>query len=271
MRAARAASYILGGAHPMAVSPLIPTSFVPRQPVDAPRPKQSGADLFLIIALSLFGLAILASGAVFGYQQYLKSVANAKQEKVAEAEKRIDEGTVEGFVDLRNRLTASGALLDNHIALSQFLASLETGTLASVTFDTMTISVSDDRTAAVEMTGSAKSFNALAAESAALTDIPSVKRAIFSGLKVDEKTGAVDFSLSFGLDQKGVIGNPAALLGAPAALPAATTTPAAVSSSTPPVPSAPVTAPSSPLPAGAPAAPPASSGGPASVPAIPAP
>jgi hypothetical protein len=246
----------------MAVSPLIPTSFVPRQPVDAPRPKQSGADLFLIVALSVFGLAILASGAVFGYQQYLKSVANAKQEKVAAAEKRIDEGTVEGFVDLRNRLIAADALLDNHIALSRFLGALETGTLASVGFDTMTVTVSDDRSAAVEMTGSAKSFNALAAESAALADIPSVKRAIFSGLKVDDKTGAVDFSLSFGLDQKGVIGNPAALLAAPVAPPAATTTSsaAAAASSTPAAPPVPPASTSAAPPAaGAPAA----SGGPA--------
>ncbi|HEX7651370.1 MAG TPA: hypothetical protein VF439_01475, partial [Candidatus Paceibacterota bacterium] len=193
----------------MPLSPSIPTSFVPRQPTDTGLRKQhSGANLFLVIASVVCGVAVLAAGAIFAYQKYLESVAAADAAKLSAAEQNIDPATVEGFVRLRNRLAAAGGLLDNHVALSQFLTTLENTTLSSVRFDEMDLQLADDRSAKVTMTGSAKSFNTLAAQSAAIADVPSIKRALFSDFDVD-KTGAITFGLSFDLDSKSVIGNPA--------------------------------------------------------------
>ena len=230
----------------MPLSPSIPTSFVPRQPTDTGlRRQHSGANLFLVIASAVCGVAVLAAGATFAYQKYLESVTAADAAKLATAEANIDPSTVEGFVRLRDRLAAATGLLDNHIALSQFLTTLENATLSSVRFDELDLQVADDRSAKVVMTGSAKSFNTLAAQSAALADVPSIKRALFSDFDVD-KSGSVTFGLSFDLDPKSILGNPAADIAAAqakaagdAAAAAATTTDAGTASTSPAVPIAP--------------------------------
>jgi hypothetical protein len=60
--------------------------------------------------------------------------------------------------------------------------------------------VADDRTAAVIMTGVAKTFNSLAAQSSTLAQESKIKRAIFSGFQI-QKDNSVKFSLSFDIDK----------------------------------------------------------------------
>lgn len=182
----------------MALSPTIPTSFVPKQPVlrTVPnRPKSSGANLFMVISFFLLGAAVLGSVAVFGYQQYLKGVIASKEADLKAAEERINFSTVEEFIRVRNRFTASQELLDQHVALSQFLTVLESTTLASVRYSSMAFTLEDDGTPTVEMSGVARSFNALAAQSNALGTDTRIKSAIFSGIKVNPNN-SVSFTLT---------------------------------------------------------------------------
>lgn len=228
----------------MAISPLIPTSFVPRQPTDAgQRTRRSGANLFLIVSIGILAIAAIAAGGTFGYEKYLQSVNAADAAKLATAKANVNPSTVEDFVHLSDRFASAEGMLDNHIALSQFLDTLESATLSSVRFDDLTVQVADDRSAKVTMTGAAKSFNSLAAQSAAFANTPIIKRALFSDFDVD-KTGAVTFSASFDLDSKAVVGNPAA------ALAAASVTASSSASTTPAVPAASTTPATSTLPAG---------------------
>jgi len=241
----------------MAISPQIPTSFVPRQPTDAgQRRRRTGANLFLLVSIAILAVAILAAGGTFAYEKYLQSVTTADAAKLATAEANIDPNTVEGFVRLRNRLTAAGGLLDDHIALSQFLTTLEGATLSTVSFDGLNVQVADDRSAKVTMTGTAKSFNSLAAQSAAFANVPTIKRALFSNFDVD-KAGLVSFSVAFDLDAKTVIGNPAAdAPPAPAMASTTATTTASTTGASVPAPTTTPPPPSGTQPATPPAAPP---------------
>lgn len=184
----------------MALSPTIPTSFVPKQPVRTTpsRPKASGGDLFLVVSFFLLGAAVVGSVGVFLYQQYLSGVIERKEADLVAAEERINFSTVEEFIRMRDRLTAGQQLLDQHVALSQFLTVLEGATLANVRFSSMTFTLAEDGTPAVQMSGIARSFNALAAQSNALGADTRIKSAIFSAITVNANN-SVSFELTANL------------------------------------------------------------------------
>lgn len=230
----------------MAIPPTIPTSFVPKQPVStAARRPQSGLNAFLIIAGVVAGLAVLASGATFGYKTYLENVRTTKSTALETAQKEVNPETVEGFIRLRNRFNSAQTLLDQHVLTSQFFDTIEARTLQTVRFNSLILTVADDRSAEIQMEGVAKSFNALAAQSEAFASEKRIKRAIFSSIAVKEN-GTVGFKLSAELDPRLVLAGTAPVppvqqqvpAATPAAVPAvapvkATTTPAVSASTTP--------------------------------------
>lgn len=186
----------------MALSPGIPTSFVPRQPTqDSRRPRSGGHNLFLVIAMFVFGLALLAAAGTYAYDRYLSHALSVKAEELAVAQRQVDEDQVEEFVRLRDRLTYGRDLLDNHIALSQVFDVLEAQTLVSVRFASLDLTVADDHTAQIEIEGTARNFNALAAQSNAFASEKGIRRAIFSGIVVNANN-TVNFRLTADLDSR---------------------------------------------------------------------
>lgn len=185
----------------MALPPNIPTSFVPKQPVSTqPRRKRENG-IFYYVALFILGVAVVGAGLTFGYEKFLESVRNARAAELAKAEQQVNAETVEDFIRLRNRIRIAQGLLDQHVYASQFFDVLEGLTLQNVRFQSLIMSVGDDRTAKIEMHGIARSFNALAAESAAFAGEKRIRRAIFSNIMAD-KNGVVNFSLRAEIDPK---------------------------------------------------------------------
>lgn len=179
----------------MALPPTLPTSFVPKQPVSsqARRARPANGVLFYI-GLFVMAVAVVGSAGTFGYSTYIDTVRDARKLKLEEAEKSINPAAVEDFIRLRNRIQAANGVLDRHIMISQFLDVLEGITLQNVRFQSLILTVAEDRTATIEMRGVARSFNALAAESAAFANEKRIRRAIFSGITPD-KSGLVKFAL----------------------------------------------------------------------------
>ena len=185
----------------MALPPSIPTSFVPKQPVETNAHKtREGTSIFLTVGFVIAGFALLVSGAVFGYEKYLENVKTAKDAELQKEESSININTVNGFIRLRNRLLAANTLLNQHVAASQFFDLLESVTLQNVHFGSLKLSVAEDRTATIEMGGTAKSFNALAAESSAFAADTRIKRAIFAQIKANAN-GTVNFVVSAQIDR----------------------------------------------------------------------
>ncbi|MEO6536067.1 MAG: hypothetical protein ABIT47_00085 [Candidatus Paceibacterota bacterium] len=218
----------------MAISPGIPTSFVPRQPVQpsAQRSMRGGNNIFLIISLVILGIVVAMAVGVYAYDKYLTNSLQSKADQLVTAQKQVDQNTIEDFVRLRDRLNNGTDLLTNHIVLSHFLDTLEKLTLANVRFNSMKLAVAGDHTAKIDITGSAKTFNALAAQSNVFAGEKLIKRAIFSGITLSDAK-LVTFRLTADLDPKLVIAGtgPGAAPGAdPLTLPSqtvpqATTTP----------------------------------------------
>ncbi len=186
----------------VALPPTIPTSFVPKQPVTTqPRRTRAKNGIFFYIGLFILGVAVIGAGLTFGYKTYIESVRTSRKAALELAEKNISASAVEDFIRLRNRIQASKTLLNQHVVSSQFFDVLEGLTLQNVRFQSLILSVGNDRTAKIEMHGVARSFNALAAESAAFAAEKRIKRAIFSGITAD-KNGVVSFSLKAELSPK---------------------------------------------------------------------
>lgn len=186
----------------MALPPTIPTSFVPKQPVaNQQRRSRASNGLLYYIAFFVLGVTIVGAGLTFGYKTYLDTVQTARKNRLDSVEKTIDATTVEDFIRLRNRIQVAQGLLDQHVVMSQFFDVLESLTLQNVRFKALQLLVDEDRTVKIDMHGVARSFNALAAESAAFASEKRIKRAIFSNIMAD-KSGAVSFSLQAELSQK---------------------------------------------------------------------
>ncbi|MFZ1987808.1 MAG: hypothetical protein WAV21_02120 [Minisyncoccia bacterium] len=186
----------------MAVPPSIPTSFVPKQPVEMhPRHTESSGNMFLVVSLIAAGVALLASAGVFAYDRYLSQVRDQRAADLKTAEQSVTEDTVNGFIRLRDRLASSQILLNDHVLLSQFFDVLESLTLTGVRFTSLDLTTNSDHTAEVKMVGFAKTFNALAAQSASLATDKRIKQAIFSDISAD-KNGVVGFTLTAILDSR---------------------------------------------------------------------
>lgn len=180
----------------MPVPPSVPTSFVPQR--GAPVRRSGDFDFggaFAFIGYGAFLLALLFSGGVFAYEWYLKGVETRNIALLEEAESRIDDTTVQGFLRLNNRLIEGKRLLNGHIAFSGLLAAVEELIPTGVRLKSLDLSVGDQREAILRATGSAASLNALAAFSASLGGDATVKDAVFSSITI-AKGGSVDFSLS---------------------------------------------------------------------------
>ena len=188
----------------MALSSSIPTSFVPKQP-GGPNQRRSGTNILFIVGLLIFLFGALACAGTFLYSSYLKNIETTKGQQLVAEQKKVDPNTVEQFVRLKNRLTASQTLMRQHIELSQFLDLLGTITLDDVSFKSMSVQVADDRTAQIQLIGQAASFNALAAESKQFAAQPYIKSAIFSNIAPSAKDNTVAFTINATLDPRIVV------------------------------------------------------------------
>lgn len=226
----------------MPLPPTIPTSFVPHpggQSQKRYRADFTGA--FAFFAYGILGLAVLLALGVFIYGRILAGDQAAKDSALAKAQANIDPATVEGFIRLRDRLSAGAKLLDSHIAMSGFFAALGSLMPTTVQFSATHLTIDDTGTTKLDATGVAKNFNALAATSAAFASDGRIKDAIFSNISIN-KDGSVNFALTATLDPKLIAYTPSA--SAPAASgsagasaasqPAATSSAASGASSAPP-------------------------------------
>ena len=192
----------------MALSPSIPTSFVPKQPVatDRRRFSNGGNNLFLVVSVIILAITIAIAAATFLYDQFLKNEEKGKAAQIVQAQQSVNEDTVNQLLRLQNRLVASQGLINQHIVLTQFFTLLESITSQSVHFDGVSINVADDRSAHITMTGEAKDFNALASQSTVFAGQPKIKSAIFSNIALG-KSGNVSFALDADIDPSIIVEN----------------------------------------------------------------
>jgi hypothetical protein len=179
----------------MAVPPTIPTSFVPHP--GGAQVRRSGSDItgaFGFFAYFVFALAVVSGVAVFGYNQLLAKQQERQDAAVAEASQNLDKDAATSVIRLRDRLVYGDSLLNNHTALSNAFARIQTVLPKTVRFTEMGISTDEAGRTTLTAAGVAKTFNALAAASNAFGSDGGIKDAIFSSITVTD-SNTVEFSL----------------------------------------------------------------------------
>lgn len=192
------------------MEPSIPTSFIPKRPVDsnaepAPYRNRSIGLLSLLTFVIVIGTG-LAFGAVYLYEKQLTSQKVKLEQEINQARDGIGTDFVTDMKRLDSRIDGVKDLIKNHIVVTPIFQALQDATLRSVQYKDFSYSIKADPSnktqpiVLVELTGSAKNYATIALQSDAFSANKLIKNPVFSNLTVDDKTRTINFKLVFSVN-----------------------------------------------------------------------
>lgn len=192
------------------MDPKFTQSFIPKKPIVA----QGRVDhtvhrqtaLMPFVGTVIFVLALLASGGVFGYQQYLVQQIKDLDSKLVQAQSSLDsDEVVDTLIALDGRLKSAHKILLEHISTTAFFELLQSLTLQNVQFTSFSYTISSlEGGIVIEMKGKAKNYATLVLQSDVLDESEQVKSSTFANLDLDGE-GNVLFSLNIVFDAKSLL------------------------------------------------------------------
>lgn len=188
----------------MAISPLIPTSFVPHPENQQRKFTIDFMGVSFFIIYFIFFIVVSMSFGIFFYGKSLSREKISSDNILSQAEKTIDSKTIDSFSRLHNRLVVSKKLLNTHLAFSNFFTLLANDIPSTVRFKTLRLSFDKDNIPKVDGEGIAKNLNALAAVSSSLSKDGKIKDIIVSNITI-AKDSSVAFTLTANLDPKSIL------------------------------------------------------------------
>ncbi len=179
------------------------TSFIPKRPVVAtgmtPSRGREPLNFFSFIAMFIFIIALVASGAVFLYQRTLASSNDGKRAQIKAEIAAFDPALIEKLSMLKARIDGAGELLRSHLALTAFFGLLQNNTVATIRFKDFAFSSDKTDSLRVSMHGVARSFNDIVFQSDTILANSYIKNALFSNFELDP-SGNVEFLLTADID-----------------------------------------------------------------------
>lgn len=188
------------------MDPQIPTSFIPKRPVisGAPSaaPRSHVVGLLTLLTVIIVLATIVSGVGVYLYQKALTAQKQKFEVSLADARNGIGSEFLTDMKRLNARIVGVKALLESHVVVTPLFAALESTTLRSVQYKTFSYDFRTDpatkqQVVEVKLTGTAKSYSAIALQSDAFAQSSLIKNPVFSGLTVEDKTGYVSFQLTF--------------------------------------------------------------------------
>ncbi len=176
------------------------TTFIPKKNLSgakAPESKKVKAarSLLGIIALLLFVTAVLTTAGVYLFKIRLAAVVNSRIDSINRSEKAFEPAVILELKKLDIRLQAGTHLLNNHVAISDFLESLAESTLPDVSFSDFDVTLGGDG-ADVNISGEARGYLQIAQQSDVFEDNQYIQNHIFSDFSKTE-AGRIGFALQF--------------------------------------------------------------------------
>ena len=174
------------------------TSFIPQKPMTSePTKSSSGINLFLLISIVIFIVSLLATAGVYFLKLNLNSQIGKSAADLVSKQKDVDSQLVSSLISLDNLLYVSNDLLSRHVAISPLFQFLQANTIVNLRFKDFNFSYGNEGKILVKMSGIAKDFNAIAAQSDAFSKAgnKSITNPIFSDF-TPQSDGSVSFSFS---------------------------------------------------------------------------
>lgn len=191
------------------MDPTIPTSFIPKRPIEssaAPAPHRSGTVglLSLITFVVVIGTGLAFAG-VYLYQKQLVAQKAKLQQSIGDARDGIGTEFVSDMKRLDARIGGVKELIKNHIVVTPIFEALEASTLHNVQYRDFNYSIKADPTTktdslVVNLSGTAKNYATIALQSDAFSTNKLIKNPVFSNLTVDDKSRTINFKLVFSVN-----------------------------------------------------------------------
>jgi len=183
--------------------PKFESSFIPKGPivsgVSAPVAyKKPEHTIMGFLAALIFAISALAAVGVFGYKFYLNYTIDNMKEELEAGRAALETETLSEITRLNNRLLATEALIDSHLALSPLFKFFDASTLRTVRFNDFFFST-NEKGLRIVIEGEARSYASLALQADLLNKSSYFKEPVFSDLRLDER-GNVAFTFEAGID-----------------------------------------------------------------------
>jgi hypothetical protein len=174
------------------------TSFIPKKSFDSGRGQSSGSGVFMVIGICIFLVALVLGGGVFVYEKLLTGSIETKKASLEKAKEAFDPALIKELARLDTKLSSADTLIKKHIAVSALFHLLEENTLQTVQFKSFTYDQGEEGIE-VSMQGEATSFSSVALQSDLFSNNPSIRKAFFSNLALNER-GYVSFGVKMIVD-----------------------------------------------------------------------
>jgi hypothetical protein len=178
------------------------TSFIPKQEVirsEVRRPTAFRLSIFSIIAMSLFGLAVILAIVIFVWQRSLVSYIDKMNDDLVAVRLKFEPKTVDTLVRLDHRIESGKKILASHNGMEPVLKFLEDETLKDIRYKNLEYTYDLNGKMKITMGGEARNFLTIASQSALWSGEHRVVNPLFNDLNVDEKDFA-RFSFQSSLD-----------------------------------------------------------------------
>jgi len=181
-------------------------TFMPRQSAVSGeayvRPK-GPPNFLMIIGVVIFILTSATIGALFFYKGYVEASNETKKTEVREAIENFEPELTKELTTLKARVDAGKYLVNNHSAVSVLFALLGLNTAQTIRFQSMDVSISQDKKITLSLQGESRSYNAIAFQSDIFSKVEYIKNPIFSNLSLGED-GVITFNVSAEIDPSAI-------------------------------------------------------------------
>ena len=147
------------------------TSFIPKKPIVESQPTDSGVSLFLLLSVIVFIVTIALAGGVWLWKGSLVKQIEKDRIDLVAARNSYEEGTINDLVRLNDRIEESQNLLSKHLAVTPVFALLEENIIKNVQLKTMKFSYAGVDKIKIDLTGTARNYDALSNQSDAFGDL----------------------------------------------------------------------------------------------------
>lgn len=176
----------------------IQSSFIPQDAGKAtvsPKLQRGGGlgDLMFLGAIVLFVVSLALAGAVFLYNQYLKTSEASKVEQLQRAREAFEPALIQQLTRLDDRMRAADSVLSSHIAPTAFFLALQQATLSTVSFRSLELDATDPKKVTIKMPGVARSVNSIALQADLMSKNGVFTSPIFSN--ISRQADGVHFDL----------------------------------------------------------------------------
>src|SRR3989344_2769871 len=164
------------------MDPTPQSSFIPKQPLNAPSRSGIFGGLLFIIAFGVFVVSLAAAGGVLAYGNILQGQLADKDKSLRADQNAFDPKTIEEYVRLDTRMVQARALISRHVDPLPVFDFLSTIALQKVQFTSFDFTLQSDASGATR----------------------DLKDVIFSGVNIGA-VGAVTFSVDATIDKSRIL------------------------------------------------------------------